>query len=198
MKKFVLILALAVLVGGAAFSLDLTTFPSPLKPGALTVNVGATLGSYWWYGTAFGAMAQVDYCLPLPIALTAGGEAGVMFTGGGYYSYSGSLAVIPIMARVAWHPNFEIPNLDTYVALKLGYGLGFWTSKASGYADYTNPGGFIFGGVIGARYFFSSNIAAYAELGWENYTLNYTYSSYNYSTYEYISRFLTAGVTFAL
>ena len=198
MKKLVLLLALVVLVGGAAFSFDLTTFPDPLRPGALEVNIGGTLGSYWYYGTSFGAIVAVDYCLSLPIAITVGGEAGIMITGGGYYSYSRNMAMIPIMVRGAWHPNFEVPNLDVYAMLKLGYGLGFWTKESSSaYTNFSNPGGFIFGGVLGGRYFFSKGMAVYAELGLESYRLNYTYkySSSSHSSYEYISRFITAGVT---
>ncbi|MCL2833680.1 MAG: hypothetical protein FWD78_10960 [Treponema sp.] len=200
MKKLVLILALVILVGGAAFSFDMTTFPAPLKPGSLLVNVGGTLGSYWFTGMSFGAIGAVDYCMPFPIAITFGGEAGIMLTSGAYYGYSRNMAIIPIMFRAAWHPNFEVPNLDVYGMLKVGYGIGFWTNNNnnSSYSNYSNPGGFIFGAVIGGRYFFSSNMAVYGELGWENYTMNYSYkySSSSWNDYELVSRFLTAGVSF--
>lgn len=183
MKKIVLVLCILLLAGGTAFSFDLTTFPSPIQQGSLLISPTFNLGSYY-YASAFalGITASVEYCLPISFALAVGGEAGVGFLVG----YSESYLCIPIFARVSWHPNFEVNNLDTYLVLKLGYNISL--------TQYYG-GGFSFGFAAGARWFFTPVIGVFGELGWDRYGLKYDYDwYYNYTTYIYT--WLHLGVTF--
>ena len=216
MKKFLLVLVILAIVGGAAFAFDVNTFPSPIEKGSVLISPGFGLGSYWSAGagwgisTAFGGALAVDYALPINFALTLGAEAGFLYSSldWGISSASGSLTTVPIMFRIAWHPNFEVKGLDVYAMLKLGFALGFWGGDAKKYGgnDVKNPNGFAWGTQVGVRYFFTDNIGIFGEFGLDRYNLKakYTYDDY-YGLYTYtvterahITKFLSIGVTFKI
>jgi hypothetical protein len=204
MKKICLVLLILAVVGGAAFSFDLKSFPSPIKPGSLLLNPTVNMGSYGASvsgggssetdtgGFGLGITLSADYALPIP--LTVGLETGF----GTAFDDDFDGIVIPILARVAWHPNFEVPNLDTYITLKLGY------SVATG--DGLD-GGFSGGGNVGARYFFSPKIAVFGELGYDRYTMGsdeinipgfYGYGGYKLEWSYYMYTWFHTGITILL
>ena len=198
MKKLALILALGILVGTAAFSFDLETFPSPIQKGNIMISPTFSFGSYYGFSSAIAITGAVDYALPIPIALTVGGEAGIATVVG----YSNNFMSLPIFARVGWHPNFEVPNLDTYITLKLGYNILLSGAKDSGTNwEYNYGGGFSYGGNVGARYFFTPVIGAFAELGYDQYAISYEYKwtgggPYTHNYNYYIYTWVHVGVTF--
>jgi len=60
-----------------------------------------------------------------------------------------------------------INRLDTYVGFLLGYNLSIVTEYGiPGTAAYAYPGGFVYSGFIGGRYFFTDKFAAFAQLGY--------------------------------
>ena len=197
MKRFALVLLILTVIGGSVFAFDLTSFPSPIKKGDILLSPALNIGSSGYSGGSnlsnhfsVGAAAQVDYAMGFPIAITFGGEVGFMTWTG-----SGKFMAIPILFRAAWHPNFEVANLDTYITLKAGVSIGM-TDNDSGDPRKI---GFAWGSNIGARYFFSGKMAVFGELGWDYYPVaNYDYKvlgySYDYSVYLY--KWFSAGVTF--
>ena len=99
--------------------------------------------------------------------------AGLPFTLGlitGYFSEDYSVGVgdmndihfdfIPIGARIGFHVDFDVPNLNTYAMLTLGAVIGL--------NDIENQYRFWFGFGIGGRYFFHPNIGAFLELGFDS------------------------------
>ncbi len=80
---------------------------------------------------------------------------------------------IIIGARGALHYAF-VDNLDVYGGILLGYDIV--SSEVTGsahYTDYEASGSdFVGGGFIGARYYFSNNFGAFAELGYGIASLN--------------------------
>jgi len=197
MKKLLFVLLILTVVGGAAFSFDFKSFPSPIQKGDLLISPILNLGGYgsaWTgdgYGTGFviGVTAAVDYALPIP--LMVGGEAGFAVITEDWAPTS-----IPILARVSWHPNFEVKNLDTYVRLKMGYNI------AVGGKFFDWGGGFSGGGQVGVRYFFSKSLGVFGELGYDRYGLKIKFDApsgwfrTSYSAYAYT--WFHAGVTFKL
>ena len=195
MKKIIMLLLILTVVGASAFAFDLTTFPSPIQPGDFLISPTIHLGRFYsWadYGFMLGITGAVEYALPIP--LTVGGEAGIAI---GFGSY-GALG-IPILAKVAWHPNFEVPNLDIYATLKLGLNIGILTGDYGYYGSNAKGGlGFAYGFNVGARYFFTPSFAAFGELGWDQYRYRITWDSfsYTYKYYGWMGSFFHAGVTF--
>lgn len=195
MKKLsVLICSLALVIGTSASlsAMDFTSYPSAFKKGNFAVNAGIGIGSL---GAVYGntvippISATVDYALPIgKLPFSFGALIG--FTSSNYKyvdslgTYGYGYSIIAIGARAGYHFNFDVKNLDTYAGMMLGYYIVSASSTGTGYyASTTNSsaagGAFGWGTYIGARYFFTPNIGAFAELGY-----GFTY--------------LTGGVTFKL
>ena len=197
MKRIALVLLIFIVVAGAAFSFDPTTFPSPIQPGNILVSPAFHLGGHsfnlpsgYSYGSAFGLgiSAAIDYALPIPFALSVGGELGIIMAPGSVMTPMG----IPILARIAWHPNFEVPNLDTYIRFKMGGNIGFALDS-----NWKSGGGFAWGINFGARYFVSPTIAPFAELGFTQYGFKIKEAGLlrNLSWPSYMFNIFTFGVT---
>jgi len=203
MKKLLCILVLACLVMGGVFAIDLSKFPSPMKPGSFMISPTVHLGGSGFSGLgavddgfhlSIAATVAADYCLPIP--LTVGLETGAAFS-----TEKDSDILIPILARVAWHVNFGVKNLDPYVGAKIGYTINtgdFESYKGSLYD--TSSGGLSFGFNVGVRYFFTPMIGVFGELGYDrykwgevNYKGIYGWGSWSWSAYYYT--FFHAGVT---
>ena len=198
MKKLVLILMLAVLVGGAAFSFDIHSFPSPIEKGDLLISPMVSIG-YGWPGFGLGVPLAIEYALPIPFALSVGGETGVALR---LWRGDGFMMAIPLMVKVAWHPNFEVRNLDVYFAVKLGAAIGIWPGRKSYNAwgsDYNLIGaGFAGGFDAGVRYFFTPKMAINGEVGYNRLNVRFRYKGggpYGYYPF-YFGSFLRVGLTF--
>ena len=168
MKKIVLVLLILAVVGGAAYSFDLKTFPSPIEKGNFLISPAFNLGGWAYYGLSTGLVVlgptvAVDYALPIP--LMVGLESGVIFITQAY-----TPTLVPIFARVSWHPNFEVKNLDTYLRFKMGGNFAFGDTFSSG-GKWS--GGFCVGVNVGARYFFTDSIGVFGELGYDGYAIRY-------------------------
>jgi hypothetical protein len=193
MKNLVKLLAI-VFIGAAlpasAFGVDWKAYPDPIKAGSIILNAGIGIGTPL-YGkmTIPPLVLNVDYALPL---------GGIPFTLGGFFGFNQSkydddwgayglthtYTGTAFGARLAYHPNFEVKNLDAYTTFGLGYYLygaetdykGDWSGTAK--VKPTKYDTFYFGFNLGARYFFTPAVGAWAELG--------------YSALSYIS----AGISF--
>jgi len=178
-----LALLLAAVVAGGASAVDWKAYPEAIKQGNILVNAGLGFGAPLYGDTVIPPIsASVDVALPLGgLPLSLGGYFG--FTTTEYkqsysllsynYGYTFSYTGMAFGGRVGYHPNFGVKNLDPYANLTLGYYL--FTAKAEYTGDWgssvvkTDPvdySTFFFSANIGARYFFTPNIGAYAELGY--------------------------------
>ena len=218
MKKIVLFILIFAIIGGTAFAFDIHSFPSPIKKGSLLISPMLGLGyqpgfwhngysyysyyGYSWfnyrsYDNAFALAIPVaiEYALPINFALTVGGEVGIAF---GFTSGKGTILNIPVLAKVAWHPNFEVANLDVYTSIKIGIGIGILAGFRN--IDTKAGVGFGFGWDVGARYFFSPKIGIIGELGWNRYgfVLNYTEYFYRYTWSMPMHTFFRFGLTFLI
>ncbi len=63
-----------------------------------------------------------------------------------------------------------VNKLDTYVGIGLGYNIAsskeFGTNPGGGYDYSSTSGGFVFAGMVGARYYFVEKFAAFAQVGY--------------------------------
>jgi len=199
MKKLVLILLILAVVGGSAFAFDIHSFPAPIQKGSIMISPTFGIGNYYYSGAVLSFMAQIDYALPISIALTVGGEVGFAMTTwkADYYTYKPF--AIPILARVAWHPNFEVRGLDPYVAIKMGAAIGLLGgTKKYGSYEYKGRSGFAFGFNVGCRYFFNNTIGVFGELGYDQYWVGVKEKGpvYEYKWSWPMRTFFRLGVTF--
>jgi len=171
MKRIVLILVLAFVVGGGLFAVDWKSYPDSIQPGNFLINVGVGLGEVYGDAVIPPLSLIVDYGLPI---------GGLPFTVGGMFSFATSkdryMAVdweytyMVFAARLSYHPDFGVKKLDAYATLTLGYYIWSWKVPSGVYKGSYDDGAFYFGGNLGARYFFTEKFGAFLELGYSSLT----------------------------
>ena len=179
MKKFGLILVLLVIfsTGGAFAQTWYNSYAPGIDSGNVLINAGVGFGLLTT-GYEIGIppiSVSADFKLPIAAPITVGPLVAfasrtysLSFSG---YGYKFTYTDFAIGVRGMYHFNF-VKNLDAYLGLTLGYVIN------SGKAEYTGDWGtmgkteptnfsyFLWGGNLGARYFFTNNIGVYLELGY--------------------------------
>jgi hypothetical protein len=139
--------------------------------GNLMVNAGANIGTLQPHFTGdnkidgsfhIGGRLQADYMITSYLSL--GLESGFSRANIGDSDYS--IGMLPILARVAWHP-FSLAKFDPYLVAKAGYGFGFFTSEGNNHNWTDICGGFSWGINLGTRFFITENIGIFVEAGYE-------------------------------
>lgn len=135
------------------------------KMGDNLLNVGIGVGVYSYGGLPIGASFEHGFTKQI----SAGGFIDYLSWKNSYSSYSYSWRFIYFGARGSYHLN-EVLNLnndklDVYAGAGLGYStVSTSDNLVSGYSGYSNR---LFLNIhAGGRYYFSSNIAGFAELGY--------------------------------
>ena len=169
-KKFILVLILVLFATGGVFAqADINNFAPALEYNNVLINFGVGLGPTYGYKMGIPPIsAAVDVILPIPVPITVGGI--VTYSTWKYDGYLVNVTWtnIGFGIRGMYHLNFA-ENLDAYAGLTLGYVHqtvkvdSSWGWYGSGYAA---EGEFLLGANVGARYFFTSFLGAYAELGY--------------------------------
>ena len=173
MKRFLLLFVTAV------FSLaQLTAQESMFAKGDKVLTVGLGLGTSLYSGSYYKMTFP-----PLAASFEVGVKDGVFEKGslgiGGGIGYTGykwessggdygwKYSNIIIGARGYLHYPL-VKKLDTYTALTLGFNISSSNEfgNTSGYEDDYSSGGFIWGFLIGGRYYLKDNFALVAELGY--------------------------------
>ncbi len=104
------------------------------------------------------------------ITLSLGGYANYYGYDNSYFSLGEKYGIkgssILLGARGALHYQF-VDKLDTYAGLMLGYQIVSSSEYGKYIGNYTHSGSAVgYGLYVGARYFFTENIGAFAELGY--------------------------------
>ncbi len=155
---------------------DLKTYPDAFSKDDIAIQVGLGL----MHTGVYGDTVVPPICVSMDFAKPIGG---LPFSIGGYVGYAQSedeysfftysvkwtYTYYILGARVAYHFNFKVKNLDTYAGILTGYSVVSVEEETSGYAyaSGSSEGSFFnVGGFAGARYFFTSNLAGFAEIGY--------------------------------
>ena len=164
MKNNIVILAVFLLTG---FSWNVFAQDGIFSKGDQVVNVGIGLGTY---------ISDKGYSMTIP-PISASYEVGVvnLFDGrggigvGGYAAYllrkssadDYNVGDFVIGPRGLFHYQF-VDNLDTYAGVMLGYDVVSYSNKNAdlGGSDFYTTF------FVGARYYFTSNVAVFGELGY--------------------------------
>lgn len=154
--------------GDNLFSIGVGAAPNYYSGFYTSYNVGSSLGLYLRYAKATNLEVG-------PGVLTLGGMVGVSraryrYDGFGA-SYRHTWTNIPVLFVGEYHYDFDVPQLDTYVGLGLGFRLESYNHKVvsgSGAAETAGD----YGGVdaagafyMGGAYYFNDQLAAFLELG---------------------------------
>ena len=170
MFKKVFLAALA-LIG----SVSLANAQEVFHKGTTAINAGVGLGSYY-SGLALPPLSvSLDYGVTGNMingnngSISVGGFAGYAASSfSGWIADKVTVSYAVLGGRGAFHYQFA-PKLDTYAGLMLGYNYVNWkTGYDASFYSYDSFGYNVF---IGARYFFTDKIGAFAELG---YGISYT------------------------
>jgi hypothetical protein len=171
MKKVILILLVAFLATSALQA------QSIFSKGDKVANLGIGLGSY------LGGTGYKTTFPPISLSAEYGVKDGLLdgksaIGVGGYLAYAANKheTILPnntfgfkyshfiIGARGLFHYQL-VDKLDTYAGLMLGYNIA--SSKATGTGNVAaSVGGFSYSVFLGARYYFTPQWAAFAEIGY--------------------------------
>jgi hypothetical protein len=176
-SKSFLVILLAVLAAGSASAQQwFNSYAHAVDGDTLFVNAGVGFGPTGGYSSGVPPVsASVDYKLPIGLPITAGLIA--TYSTWKWKHNLGSLGKVDVTysnfgigARGMYHFNFT-EKLDTYAGLTLGWVIQSSKSQTSGSVgnyESSNDGEpfFLFGASLGARYFFTSFLGAYLELGY--------------------------------
>jgi hypothetical protein len=94
MKKVILVLAVFLIAGSAAFGFDLTSYPPPIEGGDILIDVGIGYASALGYSGSGTSMkippifAQVEFALPVSVPISVGGMISFWQYGWEYYTYT--------------------------------------------------------------------------------------------------------------
>jgi len=160
MKNYFFIKVSVMFLFCAMFSLTVNA-QNTFNKGDKVFQAGIGLGSTYYYSS----MIPISASFELGIKDNLFDDKSSLGVGGYFGFASGKgLTVLSPVVRGAVHYQF-VDKLDTYAGL--GLGLRFWSWK-SGYWYGTSSGSeLIIPFIAGARYYFSDNIAGFAELGYE-------------------------------
>ena len=159
-------------------SVSLANAQEIFHKGSTAVNVGVGIGSIYSNVTIPPLSASLDYGVADNLindnngSISVGGYVGYTATSAAYgiSKYRTSYAILG--ARGAFHYQFA-PKLDTYAGLMLSYNLASssWSGEAIPAVKAANSDLGITA-YLGARYFFTESVGAFAELGYGISNLN--------------------------
>jgi hypothetical protein len=145
---------------------------TPFRQGSVTVNLGVGVSndynSFRNSNSAFGTKAALEFGIwkAGPGVISLGAELGGSFSNGGYYNDFRSRTIV-VAGRSAWHYGWKVSGLDTYGGISAGAGFRHYDYNKG--PDYINNDDVIpvFGGFIGATYFFAPSFGVNIEAGYD-------------------------------
>ena len=170
MFKKVFLAALA-LIG----SVSLANAQEVFHKGTTAINAGIGLGSYYSGITIPPLSVSLDYGVADNLingnngSISVGGFAGYTASSHTYGTYKSTFSYIALGGRGAFHYQFA-PKLDTYAGLMVSYDIV--SSSYDAFSNYIKSSHIDWSLFLGARYFFTEKIGAFAELGYGFYNLN--------------------------
>ena len=172
MKRTILVLLIFAVVAGSAFAIDLLSFPPPVDPGSVMIDVGIGFRYLSWdLGGFLGTRMQVpplwlqvEYALPVGVPISVGGAFG--FTRRvDRWGVGVSANYFTPQLRANWHWGFPVQWLDFYT----GLGLGVDIRNVSWEGESDTDVRFYYGMQVGAHFYFTDNIGVVAETGFPYY-----------------------------
>lgn len=172
-KLLSMLVFVSLAVAGLSAQVGWKEYPEAYGAGDIAVQAGIGLGYPVVGDTKVPPIGiAVDVAVPISdIPLSFGGYVGYTSSSeefswaGDTWGYDYSYYIFG--ARVAYHPNFNLKNVDAYTGILLGFaGASVKETGTASFGSSSSAGGLVTGAYVGGRYFFLPNVAGYAELGW--------------------------------
>ena len=164
-------LAVLAIVG----SFSIANAQEVFHKGTTAINAGIGLGSYYNSLSIPPLSVSLDYGVADNLingnngSISVGGFAGYTASSHTYGTYKSTFSYIALGGRGAFHYQFA-PKLDTYAGLMVSYDIV--SSNYDAFSNYIKSSHIDWSLFLGARYFFTEKIGAFAELGYGFYNLN--------------------------
>lgn len=170
MKKTLTKIAVAIVM---AAGISTSGMAQAYSQGDNLLNVGLGIGS----NLSASGLTQtlppigISYEKGIKDKISVGGYVGMAGASSESFGWKWTYSYIVVGARGSYHFSMSNDKFDPYVGLMAGYNAASVTvTKPAGWAGpdiaAASAGGVIFGGHIGARYYFTEKIGAFAELGY--------------------------------
>jgi hypothetical protein len=162
-----------IVLASVAASAQSAAAQSPVVPGY--TDIGAVVGIGGLNGASLSLGGRFEHAF-MALPDLGNGTLGIMVSAD-YYSFSYlsyySYKYIPIGVTANYHFKLESTKFDPFVGLGLGYNIVSVScgGVVGGCGNYYSSA-IYFIGRLGARYFFSDNMALYADVGAGAATLN--------------------------
>lgn len=175
MKKFFAI-SVAVLFSFSVLQAQEPEFSLGDKVISLGIGIGNTLYSGSYYSTGVPPISFA-YEQAIKDEILEKGVIGIIGSIGynsykyrytfSTFDYGWNYSNIVLAAGGSFHYPL-LDKLDTYAALMLGYNISTVKDYGTipGDVSSSSSGGFVFGGFVGARYYFNDKFAAFAQVGY--------------------------------
>lgn len=145
---------------------------NPVEKGNMTLGFGIGPGTHyfgngWGFGPGFKIFFEAGLWKAGPGTITLGGEYAVSyFVDNPYSGYKWGCTNMFFGARAAYHYGFDVPGLDVYAGIPMGFGFStFNYDDWEGKANSTEV--FPYGGIFfGTTYFFNSVVGINGEFGY--------------------------------
>lgn len=129
--------------------------------GTSVIQLGAGIGSD--FGLPLGASYEYGISDKIGVGAYAG-YASKSYSPGFNSDYKVTYMIFGAKANYHF---YQTDKLDTYGGILLGYNSAKVTfDNQNNFFTAPNYGGVVYGGTVGARYYFTNNIAAFGELGY--------------------------------
>jgi hypothetical protein len=172
MKRLVFLVSFLVAFGGAAFSLNIFSFPPPLNGGGnVIVDAGAGLTAF---GDNYDTMSvpplfvNMEYAFSGILPISVGGFAT-------FFQYNSidksseeewQYSFFTIGGKANWHWGFDVKWMDLYTGMWIGYKSFYQAKLPDSYYDAPNTGTFDYGWQVGVRFYLLKNVGIVVESGY--------------------------------
>ena len=180
MKKNIFLLLLTVIITVCSVDIfaksgvDFQDYPKVFQDNDIVIQAGLGLSQYGVYGDTVIPPINISFdygksISKLPLSFGAYfGYAKSEYKYAFYTSeYKWEYTYYIIGARALWHVNFNVKNLDVYGGVLAGYTYVSVEETSTSTIGGSVEGSYInIGACLGARYFFTDNLGAFAEVGY--------------------------------
>jgi hypothetical protein len=167
MKKLCLLLVVFTVGAAGVFALDfdILRYPPPVGGGSILVDLGLGFTSAEAGKLSVPPLrVSAEYALPVEVPVSVGGLFAFHSTKDTVSNRSYGYSYLTFGARGNWHWGLDVPWLDLYTGLFLGYQVVSYDLPSG--APEPSYGGFVPGGQLGAHFYFTQMLGAFVEFGY--------------------------------
>jgi hypothetical protein len=158
--KKILIVSLILIICGSAFTIDLLSYPPPVKGNDFLIDIGVGFTNAGEILRIPPLGVKLEYALPVKAPISIGGLAAFYRTG----TKDETWTYLSFGGRGNWHWAFPVKWLDFYTGFFLGYKYANWDGAS--FVSAANKSGLAYGAQVGAHFYFGKTLGIMVEFGY--------------------------------